>query len=92
MYDKRQDQAKKDAEKSNGRLVSLEKLIDVREKFLAAIRMPRWSFREIYPEHESLRVWIDFDQDILVTNNILPIICSIGGLGGPRKRGGVSGV
>jgi hypothetical protein len=37
--------SKKDAEKSNGRLVILEKLIDVREKLSAAVRMPRWSFR-----------------------------------------------
>lgn len=37
--------SKKDAEKGNGRLVILEKLIDIREKLSAAVRMPRWSFR-----------------------------------------------
>jgi hypothetical protein len=37
--------SKKDAEKGNGRLVIMEKLIDIREKLSAAVRMPRWSFR-----------------------------------------------
>ena len=37
--------SKNDAEKTSGRLVILEKLIDLREKLSAAVRMPRWSFR-----------------------------------------------
>jgi hypothetical protein len=37
--------SKKDAEETSGRLVILEKLIDIREKLSAAVRMPRWSFR-----------------------------------------------
>ena len=37
--------SKKDADKGNGRLVILEKLIGIREKLSAAVRMPRWSFR-----------------------------------------------
>ena len=37
--------SKNDAEKTSGRLIILEKLVDIREKLSAAVRMPRWSFR-----------------------------------------------